>query len=70
MRATALPTVQRLIMPKPAKMREETLFARVKDKLKETVTEYVQSECNDKGWPKSNLSEIEKTGLKENKSKN
>ena len=64
-RATDIPTNPRLIMPKPASIREEAAMAEMKERMLEKVSEYIQAKCNEKGFPESNLSKEEERGVKE-----
>ena len=54
MRATSLPTVQRLIMPKPATIDDEAKMQNVKTKIMNVVKEYNHNNT-EHGWPKNNL---------------
>ena len=65
-RATDIPTVQRLYPPKPASIRREVIMQNVKDKMLNKVQEYKEEHCNDKGWLKKyNISKAKSEGLKE-----
>ena len=68
MRATSLPTVQRLIMPKPAQIDDEAKMQNVKTKIMNVVKEYKHNNT-EHGWPKNNLEINEIKGLKETKDK-
>ena len=65
-RATDIPTVQRLFPPKPASMRREIVMQNMKDKMLMEVKRYKEKNCNSKGWIKEkNLSKQEEMGLLE-----
>jgi hypothetical protein len=51
-RATDLPTVQRLFPPKPSTIRREVIMQSVKDKMLNKVREFKDKNCNDKGFVK------------------
>ena len=69
LRATDLPTNPRLKLPKPTTIRQESAVEEIKHKMLEKVQEYVKSECDDKGFPKSNLTKNEKDGMAKVKKK-
>ena len=50
-RVTEIPTCQRLILPKPAPVREETAMATLRDELLDEAIEFIRNECNEKGYP-------------------
>ena len=65
-RVTEIPTCQRLILPKPAPVREETAMATLRDELLDEAIEFIRNECNEKGYPiNSNFSETESAGIRE-----
>ena len=65
-RATDLPTVQRLFPPKPSTMRREIVMQNMKDKILNKVKEYKENNCNDKGFIKNkNIDKVVEDGLKE-----
>ena len=53
-RATDLPTVQRLLPPKPSTIRREVMMQSIKDKMLNKVREYKEKNCNEKGFIKKN----------------
>ena len=64
-RATDLPTVQRLYPPKPSTIRREVIMQNVKDKMLNKAREYIEEKCNEKGYiKKSNISNDVKDGIK------
>ena len=63
--ATDLPTVQRLNMPKHSSIQNEAILSNLKQLMKAAVTKYRAKHCDDKGFPKSNLSKEEMKGMKE-----
>ena len=66
MKATDIPTVQRLYPPKPGTIRQEKILENIKMKMLNTVMDYKDKYCDDKGNIKnSNLSNEENDGLKE-----
>ena len=65
LRATNLPTCTRLKVPKPGSVREEAVMSGLKEKLMDEIRNYVKEECNEKGWPESNLTQSEQAGLRE-----
>ena len=66
MRATQIPTVQRLHEPRQGKIKQETIIEGTKEKLLECVQEYKKTHCDRKGnIKKDNLSQEEKEGLKQ-----
>ena len=66
MKVTDIPTVRRLLPPKPAKIEEETYLLNTKRILMKTAKEYVEKNCNKKGEVKvSNISKTEEKGIKE-----
>ena len=71
LRATDIPTVQRLFPPKPASLRRETIMQNIKDKMLNKVKEYKENKCNEKGCIKNqNVSKQQADGLKEVKENN
>lgn len=50
-------------MPKAANLRLETAMEEMKQKILGKVDEYLLSKCDDKGYPKSNLTQNEKKGM-------
>ena len=65
-RATDLPTVQRLFPPKPSTMRREIVMQNMRDKTMNKVKEYKEKKCNDKGFiKKKNIERVVEEGLKE-----
>ena len=70
LRATELPTVQHLLPPKPASIRREVIMQNIKNKMLNTVREYQENKCDDKGLiKKKNICKTETDGLKEIKEK-
>ena len=69
MRVTDLPTCPRLILPKPASIREESVMHNVKEKLLDKIQEYRNEKCNDKGYQQPNITKSEMEGLRELKQK-
>ena len=69
LRATNLPTCTRLKVPPPGTVRQEAVMAGLKEKMMDEVRNYVKHDCNDKGWPESNLTRPEQAGLRELKDK-
>ena len=69
MRATDMPTCASLIIPQPGPLREESVMAGMKEKMMEEIRRYIKEECNETGWPKSNLTRSEVDGMKELKEK-
>ena len=66
LRATDIPTVQRLIEPKLGTMSEELVMESTKEKLLDCVRQYKGEFCNNKGEIKEdNLSNEERQGLKQ-----
>ena len=66
MRATDIPTVQRLHEPKQGSVRQEVVMESTKEKLLECVVKYKAEKCNEKGELKDhNLDREERKGLKE-----
>ena len=66
MRATDIPTVQRLYPPAPATIKQEKILDNIKEKLLDTVQEYKSKHCDSKGKFKNhNLSRDEMIGVKE-----
>ena len=55
LKATDLPTVQRLYPPKPSTIQKEVIMQSVKDKMLRKVHEYLENKCNDKGFIKKYL---------------
>ena len=68
-RATDIPTNPRLIMPQPASLSQETAMSSMKEKMLQKVKEYVRTKCDERGFPQSNLSKEERSGMKEIKNK-
>ena len=65
-KATDLPSVQRLFPPKPATLQKESELQTLKNKLMGKVREYREKRCNSKGHIRScNISKTKKNGLKE-----
>ena len=63
-KATDIPTCQRIFPPKPASLRRETIMQNIKDKMLNKVQEYKEKHCNDKGWVKTkNIRKEEDEGL-------
>ena len=54
-RATDIPTCQRIFPSKPASMRRETIMQNIKDKMLNKVEEYKNKHCNNKGWIKTKI---------------
>ena len=52
-RATDIPTCQRIFPQKPASMRRESIMQNIKDKMLNNVEEYKNKHCNNKGWIKT-----------------
>ena len=66
LRATDIPTVQRLYEPKQGSLRQEIVMESTKEKLMECARKYRSTHCNDKGELKDqNLSKEERQGLKQ-----
>ena len=66
MRATDIPTVQRLYPPKPATIEKEKVMDCIKEKLMDTVREYKAEHCDSKGnFKQHNLSCQDAKALKE-----
>ena len=66
MKVTDIPTVRRLLPPKPAKIQEETYLLNTKRLLMKTAKEYVEKNCNKKGEVKvKNISKAQEKGMKE-----
>ena len=66
LRATDIPTVQRLHEPKQGSLRQEVVMESTKEKLIECARKYKSTHCNDKGEMKDqNLSKEERQGLKQ-----
>ena len=66
LRATDIPTVQRLIEPKLGTMSEEIIMESTKEKLLDCVRLYKEEFCNSKGEIKEdNLNNTERQGLKQ-----
>ena len=66
MRATDIPTVQRLHEPKQGTVRQEVVMESTKEKMLECVRRYKANNCNARGELKNhNLSKEERQGLKE-----
>ena len=64
-RATDLPTVQRLFPPQPSTIRREVIMQSIKDKMLNKVHEYKEKHCNDKGFIKnSNVTRAVSDGIK------
>ena len=62
-RATEIPTCQRIFPPKPTTLRKETIMQNVKDKMLNKVQEYKDKHCNKKGWIKiKNIKKEEEEG--------
>ena len=53
LKATDIPTVQRLYPPKPSTIRNETIMSTIKEKLMGSVGEYRNKHCNEKGIVKN-----------------
>ena len=69
-KATDLPTVQRLYPPRPATLQKESAMQTLKEKMMRKVREYIEKRCNRKGFIKdSNISKAKARGLKEVKEK-
>ena len=65
LRATDLPTVQRLFPPKPSTIRREVIMQNIKDKMMNTIREYKERNCNEKGFiKKGNISNDVSNGIK------
>ena len=70
MRATEIPTVQRLYLPNPGTIEEEVVMENIKMKMINTAREYKKKYCDEKGYIKNhNLSKEETEGLEEVKEK-
>ena len=66
LRATDIPTVQRLHEPKQGSLRQEVVMESTKEKLLECAKRYRSTHCNGKGELKDhNLSKEERQGLKQ-----
>ena len=66
LRATDIPTVQRLYPPEPASMWKEKAMENVKEKLMDTVKDYKAEHCDSKGnFKRHNLSRQDAEALKE-----
>ena len=66
LRATDIPTVQRLYPPEPATMWKEKAMENIKDKLMDTVREYKAEHCDKNGFFKEhNLNRQEVKAMKE-----
>ena len=66
LRATDIPTVQRLYPPKPATLRKEKVMDNIKEKLMETVREYKNENCDRRGnFKHHNLNNSDTEALKE-----
>ena len=66
LRATDIPTVQRLYPPEPATMWREKAMENIKDKLMDTVREYKEEHCSKEGhFKEHNLNSQETKALKE-----
>ena len=48
-RATNIPTCQRIFPPKPTTIRKETIMQNIKDKMLNAVKDYKEKHCNNKG---------------------
>ena len=69
-RATDLPTVQRLFPPKTGTIQQELAMQNTREKMMRVITEFKRKRCNNKGWlKKSNVSKEQLEGLKERKDK-
>ena len=67
--ATDLPTISRHHLPPPSTLKNETILANLKEKLINVARRYRSEFCNAKGFPKSNLTQQERSGIKELKDK-
>ena len=67
--ATDLPTVTRYFAPPPGPILFESKIADIKEKFIEATVKFRKEECNEKGFPKSNLTKKKADGLKELKEK-
>ena len=67
--ATDLPTIPRHHLPPPSTLKNETILANLKEKLINVARRYRSEFCNAKGFPKSNLTQQERSGIKELKDK-
>ena len=65
LRVTNLPTCSSLVVPKPGPVREESVMSGMKEKMLDEVKRYIKDECDDNGWPKSNLTRSEVAGMRE-----
>ena len=66
MRATEIPTVQRLYPPKPGTVKKETIMENIKMKMMDTAIEYKRKHCDKKGrFKNQNLNSHELEGVKE-----
>ena len=66
LRATDIPTVQRLYPPKPATLKKEKIMDNIKEKLLETAREYKAEKCDRKGnFKHHNLNNQDAEALKE-----
>ena len=64
-KATDLPTVQRLFPPRPASLRRELAMQNMKEKMISKTKEYKSKKCNQKGWLKEKNVNKEFEGLRE-----
>ena len=59
-RATNIPTCQRIFPPKPATIRREVIMQNIKDKMINKVKEYKEKNCNEKGWIKKSNTKLKR----------
>ena len=65
LRATEIPTVQRLYPPKPASINQELCMQNMREKLLKIVLKFQEKRCNKNGWlNKRNISQSETEGIK------
>ena len=66
MRATQLPTVQRLFPPIPTTLDKQVTMQSLKDKMLRKIKEFKDKRCNKHGWiKKKNIGRMESEGLDE-----
>ena len=70
LRATDIPTVQRLFPPKTGTIQQELAMQNTREKMLRVIKEFKQKRCNNKGWlKKRNVTHDVFEGLKEIKEK-
>ena len=70
LKATDIPTVQRLFPPKPGNLKQEKTLEKLSDKLMKIAEEYKNENCDSKGnFIRNNLNKEENLGIKEIKDK-